>query len=187
MVKSVHNARRFVNPLTVLWLFVLGTTLSAGFFFAKLGDERDARLRIDATLVQARAALQSLRFEEATLTERAVELPSPALAPRLPSRAEAFRLGETFTAYIAEQRLALSAFATAHTGSTLGGKDAPAVSHTLEVGGSAATLIQMLDLARDVPSSIVRDLEFQREGGSHDQWVMSITVVVFYDEPEGQG
>ena len=35
-------------------------------------------------------------------------------------------------------------------------------------------------------SNIVRNLEFQRDEGSHDQWVMSMTVVVFYDEPEGQ-
>ncbi len=136
--------------------------------------------------LQALATLQSLRLEEATLTERAAELPSSALAPRLPSRAEAFGLGETFTAYVAERHLTLSAFASARTGSTLGGKEAPAVSHTLEVGGPAATLIQMLDLARDVPSSVVRSLEFQRAGGSHDQWVMSMTVIVFYDEPEGQ-
>ena len=70
--------------------------------------------------------------------------------------------------------------------STLGGKNTPVVSHTLEIGGPASALIRMLDLARDVPSSIVRNLEFQRDEGSHDQWVMSMTVVVFYDEPEGQ-
>ena len=185
-MKTVHNARRLVNTQTLLLFLILGATLAAGLILLRLDDERNARLQIDSTVVQALATLESLRLEEATLTERATELPSSALAPRLPSRAEAFGLGETFTAYVAERHLALSAFASARTGSTLGGKDAPAVSHTLEVGGPAGTLIQMLDLARNVPSSVVRSLEFQRAGGSHDQWVMSMTVIVFYDEPEGQ-
>ncbi len=187
MVKAVHNARRLVNIHTLLLFLTLGAALAAGFFLLRLDDERNARLQIDSTVAKARATLESLRLEEATLTERAAELPSSGSAANLPSRAEAFGLGEAFTAYVAERRLALSAFASARTDSILGGKDAPAITHTLEVGGPAGALIQMLDLARDVPSSVVRSLEFERDGGSHDLWVMSMTVIVFYHVPEEQG
>lgn len=186
MVKPLHDLRRLVNVHTLMLFLILGAALPAGFFLLRLDDERNARLQIDSSVAQARVTLDSLRLEEATLTQRAAELPSSAAAAGLPSREEAFRLGETFTTYVAEQRLALSAFASVRMGSTLGGKDASAVSHTLEIGGPAGTLIRMLDLAREIPSSIVRSLEFQRDGGSHDQWVMSMTVIVFYDEPERQ-
>ena len=117
-MKTVHNARRMINANTLLLLLILGATLAAGSFLLRLDDERNARLQIDSTVEQALATLESLRLEEATLTERAATLPSSSLAPRLPSRAEAFRLGETFTAYVAEQRLALSAFASTRMGST---------------------------------------------------------------------
>ena len=97
---------------------------------------------------------------------------------------DAVRVRDDILAYVDERRLSLNAFGQQESTTPAGDEQIPTLRYSFTVQGDEESLIGVLRLLQEYPTTTVQALQFARLAGDLENWEMSLDLAVFYLDSE---
>ena len=152
-----------------------------------IGPERLlAAARADLADLDRKIPAKVSELEAAKLEAPEPSQSTPESKP-FPAREEALDVSNALATYAGDQGLRLNSFSSSLASATVGGREYPAISYSMEAQGTANDLVGILQVVAIFPTAQVQSLEFSRDPDSDALWDMNLTVVVAFAGEVSEG
>ena len=180
--------KRFARRETLLALLVLVGAAALVYLYQERGDVSEELRELEGKLPGTRQAIVSMGEERDGLTERIAaltaevgQLESEPETRTLPTQTEALGLSIALTDYVTEENLDLTGFTSEQVSVPTGAETQTAIGYTLALRGEPESLVGVLDLVQDTPSTMVQSLGLARDAAAERLWVLNLSVAALYE------
>ena len=185
---SLEKIRPYLRIETAVVVALLVVVVFWYMLSQQVNESSDAEGVLDQKIAAVRSDINAFtqNDERATLQAQLAELQADQTTVVLPSRDLALQFGDVLLKYVSSQNIPLNNYATEETLTPIGEQDYPTIRYSIIVQGPQNFLVGTLELLQEFPTAAVQVLELIRPVEDRPEWVMTLELLVFYDDGSTQ-